>query len=43
MNNMNTNNLRAVHTTEKRPSLQETSLQVKKNLRFLRPTIHCVY
>ncbi|KYM79862.1 PREDICTED: protein Smaug homolog 1 [Atta cephalotes] len=27
MNSMNTNNLRAVHTTEKRPSLQETSLQ----------------
>lgn len=32
MNNMNTNNLRAVHTTEKRPSLQETSLQVRRNL-----------
>ncbi|XP_011639003.1 protein Smaug homolog 1 [Pogonomyrmex barbatus] len=27
MNNMNTSNLRAVHTTEKRPSLQENSLQ----------------
>ncbi|KYN28901.1 PREDICTED: protein Smaug homolog 1 [Trachymyrmex cornetzi] len=27
MNSMNMNNLRAVHTTEKRPSLQETSLQ----------------
>ncbi|XP_011868498.1 PREDICTED: protein Smaug homolog 1 [Vollenhovia emeryi] len=27
MNNMNMNSLRAVHATEKRPSLQETSLQ----------------
>ncbi|KAL0127172.1 hypothetical protein PUN28_005451 [Cardiocondyla obscurior] len=27
MNNMNTNNLRAVHAAEKRPSLQESSLQ----------------
>lgn len=34
MNNMNTNSLRAVHTTEKRPSLQETSLQVTRNLLF---------
>lgn len=29
MNNMNTSNLRAVHTTEKRQSLQETSMEVK--------------
>lgn len=27
--NLNQNNLRAAHTPEKRPSLQETSLQVK--------------
>lgn len=43
MNNLNTNNLR-VHTTEKRPSLQETSLQVRRsplvwNLSFIKTNV----